>query len=181
MPQSRIPIFLQQATMQRMRECLALANRAFGLNCPEPVISYRQRGTTAGCAHLQKWQITLNAKLLLENQQAFIDEVVPHEMAHLFAYRQFGRVSPHGKAWRNIMEQIFSVPANRTHRFDITSVQGKTFTYQCDCQKHQLTLRRHNKVVRGQLTYYCTKCQGRLIRVETENANPENLPSRTAK
>jgi SprT protein len=49
--------------------------------------------------------------LLLENQQAFIDEVVPHELAHLLVWKHFGRVAPHGKEWKWMMEAVLGVPA----------------------------------------------------------------------
>jgi SprT protein len=48
--------------------------------------------------------------LLLENQQAFIDEVVPHELAHLLVWKHFGRVAPHGKEWKWMMESVLGVP-----------------------------------------------------------------------
>ena len=49
----------------------------------EPTILYQQRGTTAGSAWLQQWEIRLNPVLLLANKQPLIDAVVSHELAHL--------------------------------------------------------------------------------------------------
>lgn len=89
----RIPIAQQQAVMQCLRNALAQANAQLKTQYPEPKISYQQRGTTAGTAWLQDWEIRLNPVLLLENGQEFIDEVVPHELAHLLVYKQFGRVA----------------------------------------------------------------------------------------
>ncbi|PLP28228.1 SprT family protein, partial [Klebsiella michiganensis] len=112
----RIPIALQQAVMRSLRENLAKANLKLGRSYPEPVLVYQQRGTSAGTAWLEKNEIRLNPVLLLENQQAFIDEVVPHELAHLLVWKHFGRVAPHGKEWKWMMESVLGVPALRTHR-----------------------------------------------------------------
>lgn len=43
---------------------------------------------------LESYEIRLNPVLMMENQQAFIDEVVPHELAHLLVWKHFGRVAP---------------------------------------------------------------------------------------
>ncbi|WJY15599.1 SprT family zinc-dependent metalloprotease [Pectobacteriaceae bacterium CE90] len=154
----RIPIALQQAVIRCLREKLRHANAVLGSHYPEPTVNYYQRGLTAGSAWLKTWEIRLNPILLKENQQTFIDEVIPHELAHLLVFSRFGRTSPHGKEWRWMMEEVLNVPARRTHRFEITSVQGKTFPYQCSCRQHDLTLRRHNRVVRGETEYRCRYC-----------------------
>lgn len=64
---------------------------------------------------------------MMENQQAFIDEVVPHELAHLLVWKHFGRVAPHGKEWKWMMEAVLGVPARRTHQFELESVRRNTF------------------------------------------------------
>ncbi|MGK3374092.1 SprT family zinc-dependent metalloprotease, partial [Citrobacter youngae] len=99
----------------------------------------------------------------MENVDAFVNEVVPHELAHLLVWKYFGRVPPHGKEWKWMMESVLGVPARRTHQFELQSVQRKTFTYRCKCQEHQLTVRRHNRVIRGEATYRCVHCGEPLI------------------
>ena len=86
--------------MRCLREKLAQANLKLGRNYPEPKIVYQQRGTAAGTAWLEPYEIRLNPVLMMENQQAFIEEVVPHELAHLLVWKHFGRVAPHGKIGR---------------------------------------------------------------------------------
>ncbi|MDR0806778.1 MAG: SprT family zinc-dependent metalloprotease [Enterobacteriaceae bacterium] len=162
---TRLPIATQQAVMRCLRHYIDLANNYLHTSYPEPKVSYRQRGTTAGTAHLTQWEIRLNSVLLAENGQTFIDEVIPHELAHLLVYKQFGRVAPHGSEWQWVMEQVLGVSASRTHCFDVLSVQGKTFPYQCECQTHLLTVRRHNKVLRKESEYRCKKC-GTLLKPE---------------
>ena len=85
----RIPIAIQQAVMRSLREHLATANLKLERRYAEPTLVYQQRGTSAGTAWLEKNEIRLNPVLLLENQQAFIDEVVPHELAHLLVWKHF--------------------------------------------------------------------------------------------
>jgi Uncharacterized protein conserved in bacteria len=142
----RLPIALQQAVMRSLRHHLQLANEKLERHYDEPKLVYQQRGTAAGTAWLEKWEIRINPVLLLENQQAFVDEVVPHELAHLLVWKTFGRVPPHGKEWKWMMESVLGVPARRTHQFEIASVRSNTFPYRCRCQQHQLTVRRHNRV-----------------------------------
>ena len=48
-----------------------------------------------------------------------------------------------------MMESVLGVPARRTHQFELQSVRRNTFPYRCKCQEHQLTVRRHNRVVRA--------------------------------
>lgn len=96
--------------MRRLREKLAQANLKLGRNYPEPKLSYTQRGTSAGTAWLESYEIRLNPVLLLENSEAFIEEVVPHELAHLLVWKHFGRVAPHGKEWKWMMENVLGVP-----------------------------------------------------------------------
>lgn len=95
--------------------------------------------------------------------------MVPHELAHLLVFRQFGRVAPHGREWRWMMESVLLTPASRTHRFETASVQSRTFPYRCGCGQHQLTIRRHNRVLRGESEYRCRRCGEKLKFLATEN------------
>ncbi len=154
----RLPIALQQAVYRSLRHYLSIAAPHFEQTLPEPTISWQQRGTTAGSAWLQTWEIRLNPILCLENPHAYLEHVIPHELAHLLVWRKFGRVAPHGAQWRWMMEQVFGVKAERTHNFATGSVIGKTYPYFCQCQQHELTVRRHNRVVRQQTVYRCKLC-----------------------
>lgn len=149
--------------MQCLRDKLRQADAHFHCRFPEPLVSYRQRGTIAGTAWLDQWEIRLNPVLLQANQQAFIDEVIPHELAHLLVFRQFGRVAPHGQEWRWMMAEVLHTEPRRTHNFDLAQVRPVTFSYGCRCQQHALTVRRHNRIQRGEAQYRCRHCGEQLV------------------
>lgn len=150
---------LQRQAIDKAKQCIEIASQFFNRSFEKPEIRFSQRGKSAGTARLQTWEIRLNPTLLEENKQAFIDEVVPHEIAHLITFKLYGRVKPHGKEWQGVMNSVFQLPANTTHQFDVSSVTGKTFRYHCQCNSYELTVRRHNKIQRQQATYQCKQCR----------------------
>ncbi|MGF1726965.1 SprT family zinc-dependent metalloprotease [Photobacterium nomapromontoriensis] len=149
---------LHAQVIAKVKLCIKIANQRLNQRLPTPVVNFTQWGKIAGCARLQGWEIRFNPVLLQENPQAFLEEVVPHEVAHLVVFKRFGKVRPHGREWQIIMAEVFGVPPRTTHSFDISSVQGATFRYQCQCNEHQLSVRRHNKMLRGQAIYHCRRC-----------------------
>lgn len=157
---------LKMQVQRQLKRDLEKANHFFQTDFPAPSVSYTVRGLKAGVAYLEKNEIRLNPILLVQNGQEFVAQVVPHELAHLVVYQQFGRVSPHGKEWKMVMEQVLGVKAETYHCFDVSSVQGKTFAYRCGCQTHQLSARRHYAVELGQKNYLCRRCKQALIAVK---------------
>lgn len=154
---------LKMQVQRQLKQDLALASQYFKRSFSLPRVQYNVRGLKAGVAYLQQNEIRLNPILLLENQLTFIRQVVPHELAHLLVFQQFGRVKPHGKEWKMVMEQILGVPADIYHCFDTTQVQGKRFNYQCACQIHTLSNRQHNAILKQHRQYCCKKCLQPLL------------------
>ncbi|MCW9710357.1 SprT family zinc-dependent metalloprotease [Avibacterium sp. 21-586] len=154
---------LNMQILRQLRHYLQLAEQYFQRTFPIPTVNYQLRGVKAGVAYLQKNEIRFNRTLLLENPEYFLQQIIPHELAHLIVYQVFGRVAPHGREWKTIMETVFCQPAEIYHNLDIKSVQGKTFTYRCACRTHDLSLRRHNKVQKQSAVYFCRECKQALI------------------
>jgi SprT protein len=153
----------QDIVHARVTECFSIASQKLATDFAIPSIGFNQRGKIAGSARLQSNQLRFNPVLLADNLETFLDEVIPHEICHLLAFRLYGKVRPHGKEWKNLMSQIYGLCGNTYHKFDVSKVIGNTFTYKCLCGPLQLSTRRHNKVLRRQVIYSCIRCGEKLV------------------
>lgn len=153
---------LKMQVQRRLKRDLETANRFFHTEFQMPTVSYAVRGLKAGVAYLQRNEVRFNPILLQENGQDFVNQVVPHELAHILVYQRFGQVAPHGREWKMVMETVLGVPAEIYHCFN-TQNAAQQFEYRCDCQIHHLSVRRHNAIVRGQKSYFCKRCHRPLI------------------
>ncbi|MGL6176731.1 MAG: SprT family zinc-dependent metalloprotease [Vibrionaceae bacterium] len=161
---------LQQDLQQQMRAQVAAAieqaNRHYQLSLTVPSVRFNLRGTTAGIAKAHLWQLCFNPILLEKNAQAFLHEVVAHEVSHLLVYALFGqshaqkRLKPHGKEWQTIMRELFALRPRATHSFDVSFIAGvsRRFVYRCACDDFLLTAYRHNRIQKQKTQYLCKKC-----------------------
>ena len=109
--------------------------------------------------------LRFNPYLLTKYKETFIDQVVPHECAHLVAYALFGmKIKPHGAEWKALMANLYQQAPDVTHRFEILSKTRRMFDYSCGCIdiNHQLTVIRHNKIIKQKAVYLCKKCRSPL-------------------
>ncbi|MEL3927301.1 SprT family zinc-dependent metalloprotease [Aeromonas enteropelogenes] len=165
---------LEPLLHQHIDACFSQAEARLGRTFPRPRIHCNMRGRAAGSARLQTWELRFNPALYQANQQAFLAEVVPHEVAHLLVYALWGegrgkaRVLPHGRQWQSVMREVFGLEPRTTHSFDLAVLAQPTVPYRCQCQLHQLSIRRHNKVMRGEARYHCRRCHTALERAQTE-------------
>lgn len=170
---------LKQRVEAKIQECINIAEAHYDRTFPMPKITYTLRGTIAGTATDATYTINLNAVLLNENQQTFIDRTVVHEFAHLVdgivnpetRERGYGRKrSVHGPSWKNIMIRFGAEPS-RCHTFDVSNCKTKNTSkhvWKCGCGQGEIALgpKRHAKqlkVAGGTNGYYLrghlpTKC-----------------------
>lgn len=126
-------------------------------------IRFDLRGKTAGQVRMGpngRTLIRYNLALLEREGVAFLERTVPHEVAHVLAYRRYGpRIRPHGQEWQRIMRQLGAEPT-RCHDYDVSGLPTRRlryFAYHCACMEHRLSSIRHNKVAKGQ-RYLCKRC-----------------------
>lgn len=135
-----------------------------GATPPRPIIRFDLTGTAAGQVLWRSGErptLRFNLALARDHRQAFLDETVPHEVAHLVTLACHGRTRPHGAEWRAVMA-FFGLPqANRCHDFPIAADQvrrQRRWPYACRCRTHQLSTTRHRRAASGRAHYHCRHC-----------------------
>lgn len=94
---------VQQQILTRIEDCYQQAEIYFKRPFARPLTQFTLRGRSAGTAHLQQNRLRFNPVLLRENSEAFLSEVVPHEISHLLCFQLFGKTKPHGREWQSII------------------------------------------------------------------------------
>ena len=160
---------LQREVKYKLRGCLNLAELYFGIQFPQPSVSFNMKGGVAGqvCLVDQILQIKFNNDILnvKENREEFLTVTVPHEVAHYVvicrALRDQVHIipKPHGKEWKWVMREVFKLKPNRCHSLKVPdSTRRKTtrvVTYACGCREHLLTVKMHKKLQSGRCATCC--------------------------
>jgi len=158
---------------------LAKAESYYQCTFPVGEILFNLRGRAAGQVRFPLKssknnlpEIRFNPHILSSYREEFIKEVVPHECAHLVVYRLFQlkkykskvKPKPHGSEWKFVMQEIYGLKPRVTHTFELEASAMKRFPYVCSCEGkvHQLTVIRHNKVLKQSSNYLCKRCGEKL-------------------
>lgn len=131
-------------------------------NWSRPTVSFYLRGATAGTATLQKNHIRINPALYIRNKKDMLEQTVPHEVAHLVAWRVF-HDKGHQAGWKSVMGH-FGLKADRCHTMDVSEVKQaytrRRFLYNCSCRNdHQLTSQKHAKMISDPHAFICKNCR----------------------
>lgn len=165
-----VPAELRQQVLARVATMVELGNTAWAQlgkpPMPRPTVAFDLRGRAAGEASMKQTasglvlrHLRINADLLQKNTAEVVEQTVPHEVAHLLTWHYFGKVDPHGDEWARVMRSLGREP-NRLHSMEVepARVEKREFIYRCACKQHELTLRRHKKVLLGKNSYGCPSC-----------------------
>jgi len=150
---------------------ISLANQQLQTNYPAIPVLFNLKGHTIGMYKHRGNErvIRYNAMVFAKYYDANLRDTVPHEVAHYIVnmhYKARG-VRPHGKEWRLMMAQ-FDADASRTANYDLSDIPKRSYltvAYRCNCQTHQLGVRRHNKVIKHKMRYSCRRCGDVLVAV----------------
>jgi SprT protein len=125
-------------------------------------------GSSAGMFRVQRrhCQIRYNPWLFAKYFDDNLASTVPHEVAHYIVHTLYSpiRKLPHGAEWKAVMTAFDTEPAV-TGNYDLSGIpqrRQRRFNYRCDCRQHQLSTRRHNKIINGNSSYLCRYCRGQL-------------------
>ena len=116
-------------------------------------------------------KIRYNKAFLVANPDAFVEETIPHEWAHMIVSEVIGRKRniSHGRDWKTICMVLGMKEITRTHNYnlpkDYQSRKQERFAYHCKCRTYNLSKIRHNRQQKGN-TYSCRLCRGVLKLIE---------------
>lgn len=150
---------------QKIKECLRIARKKIKKDLPYEGVKFFHRSTDAGYVIASKDNcVYLNHDLFRKNKKRFLDEIIPHEVAHLVSEALSPRESPHGGTWKIVMRSIFNLKPERCHSMDTDGIGRitKKFIYICSCKKHEIGSIRHNKIKSGK-KFRCNKCKKELV------------------
>ena len=165
---------LQKAAIDEVQRCIVLANQFFQREFELDVVRFDLRGRSAGQFRIRRSrgsnhlpshhsEIRLNAILLEQYGQRFIDETVGHEVAHFIVSEVYSqRVRPHGKEWQAVMREVLHQNPETTHNYAVEPARKlKRFSYHCGCdgKVHELGSIRHGRVQKMQAQYRCRDCR----------------------
>lgn len=155
---------LMDSVKAKVAECFSVARTIYPhVAFIYPTIRYDLEGRTAGRAFCSPTNpyIRLNWSLLEQNKNDFINRTVPHEVAHIIAYKAYGNaISAHGEIWQLVCRQLGMSDVTRCHSYK-TELARKTSKFQhiCICgSKHVFGTAVFNKIMSGQ-NRFCNKCR----------------------
>jgi len=151
--------------LSRVEACYVQAETFFKRPFKRPVVSLELRGQKAGVAHLHENKLRFNRELYQRNTEDFLQQTVPHEVAHLVAHHMFGdRIAPHGQEWQLIMRGVYELPPLRCHSYEVKRRQVLRYLYRCPCPSSEFafTPQRHSLVRKGR-RYLCRQCRHTLV------------------
>jgi predicted SprT family Zn-dependent metalloprotease len=97
-------------------------------------------------------KIVINKRMMEANGKEFVDQVVPHEVAHWFTHLVHGsNHQAHGREWKAMMRLLGQEP-KRTHSFKRAEPK-KGFTYVVNGNEIQVGPIRHKKIQNGTGSY----------------------------
>jgi SprT protein len=124
-------------------------------------VEFGLSNSIAGTAYTHSRRIKYNITLAKENQSDFINETIPHEVAHILANRYYQSNCGHKAGWKRVMLLLGKTPS-RCHSYDVSNVGRKKIKYNCPCgESFYVGINLHGKIQNGS-NHYCTKCKTRL-------------------
>jgi len=167
---------IKHAIETSVHHFIDMANDKYSMSMTYPTIGFTVKGSNGGTANGGTWHVNFNMGLIVDNMGEYLNQVVPHEVAHLVTFAKHGheykrtrrgsiRVS-HGKNFYAVM-RTFGVQETRCHSMDISKVKRakrntKKFAVKCPCCHTEFTVGtvRKNKILRG--SKYMHRCTGRV-------------------
>ncbi len=145
-----------------------IAGEYYEREFPRIAVLFDLKGHTAGMFRYdgKRSVIRYNPWIFSKYFRENLRDTVPHEVAHYIVHElhPYRRVKPHGRQWQKVMD-LFGADPGVTFDLDLSDVpqrRQRTHPYYCDCQFHEVSTTRHNRVQRGKGRYLCLTCNAEL-------------------
>ena len=152
---------------RKLRECAEKLNYDYEL----PTVSFDLKGRTAGQAFYSGNRIRLNLELLNKNREEMIENTLPHEFAHIAAFKFYGEEGKgHGHYWKLTMMRLGLEP-KRCHNMEVTPARKhQKFDYSCKCPGKVFKIGKnvHEKIQSGR-PRYCPSCRADVVYIGEGN------------
>jgi predicted SprT family Zn-dependent metalloprotease len=119
--------------------------------------------------------ICYNSLYMNQNFDAMLNEVVPHEVAHIVQFMKYPFAKQaHGPEWKRICRSLGGNGQRCTQNFDgeaagIKKNKMTKYEYTCACKQiFQISPQKHRKIQSG-VRYRCLKCQHPIMTVALAN------------
>jgi SprT protein len=150
---------------EKLNELIEACNAKFqGFSFNDVKFSMNGRLTsTAGRAFLEEGRLEFSKVLYAQNEEQFLNDTVPHELAHIVAYRVFGDRG-HGVHWKQVMN-FLGFEATRCHSYAVQRrSSAKQYSYGCACEgkTHEVSAQRQAWINKGK-RYACNTCGALLV------------------
>lgn len=151
----------------RVLECMEIVRAKFRLTeFQNPSVHFDVSGTKGGFAKYQDWSIHFNLDLAKNNMEQYLNQTVPHEVAHLVDFKKYGGWG-HKRTWKAIMIHVFGLKPDRCHSMDVSEVKTRkydTYIYTCNCPslEHKIKTNLHKKMSVLGKNYRCGRCMNRI-------------------
>ena len=167
------------------------ANALFGHCLPAPMtmpsIDFRIRGVAAGKAYSEQNRLSFSPTLMRENILEFLEDTIPHEVAHLVTRKLHGRrVKSHGPEWQAVM-RAFGCEPSRCHSYDVSNVATRRDlpAVYCDCQgsagEHRISKARYKLIGKSGYSIRCRLCKATIRKTRDRSASQEPAPPQSAR
>jgi SprT protein len=169
-------VIIQPLDVQRQEQvrrataaCVRRAAQSFEFALQPIAVTFDLTGSAAGMYRVRRGErvIRYNPYIFAKYFENNLAVTVPHEVAHYVADCLYGlrNIRPHGEEWKAVMRSLGAEP-RVTARYDLSGVpvrRQRRFSYYCECDTHQLSACRHNRIQRGQSSYLCRRCGSAIV------------------
>ena len=150
-----------QLVKDKCIEVFAKAKELYGVDCSVATISFNLRGRAAGLAGRRglrggpmTYELHFNRDLIERELECMLNDVVPHEIAHIVCFMNPRLGDNHDYGWQRVCRALGG-SGERTHKMKVVYGNGKTYEYISTTGKPiRVSEQRHKVIQQGRPLSY---------------------------